>query len=138
MSPMTLGGIPLKQGLEPGAEARVEVEVDPSMFARLDGTIIHRLYGTAAMVGHMELAGRRVLEPYLEDGEEGVGFAVDVRHFRPAPEGARLRVRAEAIHVDGDRLVCRVEARWDDLLIGQGTFTQVVRPASELRDAEER
>ncbi len=126
----------MKAGLRPGAQARVDITVDATMFARLDGEVIHRLYGTTAMVGHMELAGRRVLEPWLEEGEEGVGFAVDVRHFHPVPEGARVQVAAEAIDVSDDRLVCRVEARWEERLVGQGTFTQVVRPVAELRSAE--
>ena len=37
-------------------EATVEVTVTQAMCAAFDGEVVHAVYGTASMVGHMELA----------------------------------------------------------------------------------
>ena len=90
----------------------------------------HPVYGTAAMVGDMEYAARLVLLPLLEPGEEGVGAEVWCRHRAPVPVGATVEVVAAATEQTARRLVCRVEARLDGRLVGEGTVTQVVVDAA--------
>lgn len=63
------------------AEASVEVTVSPGMVAAFEGVVVHAVYGTAAMVGHMELAARRVILAAREPDEEGVGYRVEVKHL---------------------------------------------------------
>jgi fluoroacetyl-CoA thioesterase len=90
----------------------------------------HPVYGTGAMVGDMEYAARLVLLPLLEPGEEGVGAEVWCRHNAPVPVGATVEVVAAATEQTSRRLVCRVEARHDGRLVGEGTVTQVVVDAA--------
>jgi predicted thioesterase len=87
---------------------------------------VHEVYGTAAMVRDMERAARMVLEPLLEPGEDGVGAEVWCRHLAPVPVGASVEVVATATEQSRRRLVCRVEARHDGRLVGEGTVTQVI------------
>ena len=74
----------------------------------------------------MELAGRRIILPYLEPHEEGVGHAISVRHLAPTIAGMRVTARATLTEVRGNRVICHVEAHNDRGLIGEGTFTQVI------------
>jgi fluoroacetyl-CoA thioesterase len=114
-------------------EATVELIVTPEMRAAFEGEIVHEVYGTAPMVGHMELAARRVILAAREEGEEGVGYKVDVAHLAPAPVGARVTVTARLRHVEGNRVLCDVEARTARGVIGRGTVTQVLLPIEVLQ-----
>lgn len=125
----------MKPGLQPGSTAEVEVVVDDSMFAAFEGKNVHPVFSTVAMIEQMELAGRRIILPYLEPDEEGVGEAIDVRHTAPAVAGMRVRVRAVLEQIDGNRIICRVEARNDRGTIGSGSFTQRIVKKSELARA---
>jgi len=98
-------------------------EADRAAFA---SGVVHDVYGTAALVRDMEYAARLVLLPLLEPGEEGVGAEVWCRHRAPAPVGAAVDLTATATEQTRRRLVCRVEARHDGRLIGEGTVTQVI------------
>ena len=113
-------------------EATVDVTVTPEMRAAFEGEVVHEVYGTAAMVGHMELAARRIILDAREEGEEGVGYNVEVTHLAPAPVGSHVTVTARLQGVEGNRVVCAVEARTRHGLIGQGTVTQVLLPLATL------
>ncbi|HEY8552335.1 MAG TPA: thioesterase family protein [Thermaerobacter sp.] len=130
--------MPVKPGFVPGLRAEVEATVDATMQAAFDGRVIHPLYSTWALVHHLEHAARRVLEPFLEPHEEGVGYAVEVRHLAPTPVGARVRAVAVLEAVEGNRVVCRVEAYNDLEKIAEGRQVQVVldRAAFRRRIAE--
>ncbi len=113
-------------------EATVEVVVTPEMRAAFEGAVVHEVYGTAPMVSHMELAARRVILEAREPGEEGVGYRVDVTHLAPAPVGSRVTITARLERVEGNRVVCAVEARTRHGVIGRGTVTQVLLPLETL------
>src|SRR6266540_3354867 len=98
-------------------------QADVAAFA--DG-LVHRVYGTAAMLPDMEYAARLVLLDLLEPGEEGVGAEVWCRHLAPVPMGATVELVATATEQAARRLVCRVEARHDGRLVGEGQVTQAV------------
>ncbi len=109
-----------------GRREEVEVIVTDEMAARFPSPIglVHPLYSTWAMVHHMEWAARKVLEPFLEDHEQGVGSYIKVRHLAPCPIGEKVRVVAEAVEVEPHRLVCQVEAWWGETLLGVGKQEQ--------------
>ncbi len=88
--------------------------------------VVHRVYGTAAMVRDMEYAARLVLLDLLEPGEEGVGAEVWCRHLAPVPVGATVELVATAVEQAGRRLVCRVEARSGGALVGEGRVVQAI------------
>jgi fluoroacetyl-CoA thioesterase len=84
------------------------------------------------MVKHMEEAGRKVILPFLEDGEDAVGYAVDVVHVAPTAVGGRVRVRATLERIEGRRIRCRVEAHNEREKIGEGSTVQIVVPRARL------
>jgi fluoroacetyl-CoA thioesterase len=103
--------------------------------AAFDSGVVHRVYGTAAMVRDMEHAARLVLLDLLEPEEEGVGAEIWCRHLAPVPVGATVELRAEAVEQDAERLVCRVEAWRDGALAGEGRVVQVVVAAGAFPPA---
>jgi fluoroacetyl-CoA thioesterase len=94
--------------------------------------VVHRVYGTAAMVRDMEYAARLVLLDLLEPEEEGVGAEVWCRHLAPVPVGATVELLAVVVEQDDCRLVCRVEARHHGKLAGEGRVVQVVVQAGSF------
>lgn len=121
--------------IPPGYLATFELEVTPEMtvdFEELGS--VHPVYATYWMAKHMELVGRKVLLPFLEPGEEGVGYEVRVRHLAPALPGTRLRFTGEHLRTERNRLYvrCRVVDQWDRP-VGEGETTQVILPEAELR-----
>ena len=124
----------MREGLAPGAEAQVTVTVTDDMLARFEELgLVHPVYSTWSMVRHMELASRKVILPYLEAGEEAVGYSVSVTHLAPTPAGATVTARARLVRVDGNQIVCAVSAHNGSTTIGEGTTVQVVVSAAGLR-----
>lgn len=94
---------------------------------------VHPVYATYWLAKHMELAGRKVLLPFLEPAEEGIGFSVHVEHLSPALPGMEVRVEAEHQKTEGNRVFCTCLAH-NELgdLIGRGQTVQVVLPRQKL------
>jgi fluoroacetyl-CoA thioesterase len=118
-----------------GYEARLEILVTDEMtvdFAELGR--VHDVYSTYWMARHMEEAGRKIIVPFLDPDDDGVGSAVSVRHRAPVLPGMRLTVVARHRNTEGNRIVvdCTVHNELGEL-VGDGTTEQVVLPASEIQ-----
>jgi predicted thioesterase len=123
----------MRPGFTPGISAEARFVVDETMLAAFEGQVVHRVLGTAPLVAWLEWAGRKVILPYLESGEEGVGHAISVTHRDPALPGSAVVATATLVSHTGNRVVCRVEALAEDgRLIADGEFTQVILPVEEI------
>jgi fluoroacetyl-CoA thioesterase len=65
---------------------------------------------TVRMIALMEVAGARVLKPFLEPGELSVGVTVDVSHTAATPEGTRVTATARYRGREGKLFVFEVAA----------------------------
>jgi fluoroacetyl-CoA thioesterase len=128
----------MRAGLAVGQQIEISITVDERMRASLLGQPVHPLYGTAAMIEHMEWAARQHILPYLEPGEEGVGYHVDVKHIAPAPIGATITIRSTVSQVQPRRVTSQVEAWWGHTQIGQGTLVQALVIAETLYACQPR
>lgn len=115
-----------------GSSAEVQFVVSEEMQARFGGRTIHQVLSTWALIHHMEWAARELLEPALEETEEGVGAGVDMHHLSPALVGDAVRVRATAQSSARGKLVCAVEAFVGSRLIAKGTVYQAIWARAEL------
>lgn len=122
----------MKPGLQIGHQYEYSLEVRPEMQAQFGESVVHSLYSTAAMISNMEWAARQHILPYLEDDEEGVGYHVDVRHLKPTPIGAVVRIRSTVSGVEGNRVSSLVEAWNETDKIGEGMFVQALVPLDKL------
>lgn len=123
----------MRPGPARGETATLEVEVTPDMTARVDDAEIHPVYGTAALVQHMEQVCRQILVPHLEDGEEGVGYSIEATHRAPIPVGARIVLTATVAKVGPGSLVCEVIVRDGPALVARGSFEQRIVPLADFR-----
>ncbi len=104
---------------------------------------IHPVYATYWIARHMEEAGRKVILPFLEEDDEGLGTAVEVKHLASALPGMRVEVIAKHVGTEGRKIVCECTATSElGDLIATGSTEQVVLPAAKVQsgfdDLEER
>lgn len=123
---------PMKPGLAIGHRYEYTVTVTDEMRARLGEVDVHPLYGTASMISQMEWASRQHILPYLEPGEEGVGWHVDIKHLAPAPIGAEIRIVSEVMATEPERVTSRVEAWHGKTKVGEGSLTQALVSREQL------
>lgn len=94
---------------------------------------VHPVYATYWLARHFEEAGRKILLPFLEDGEGGIGTQVNVTHTASALPGMTVTVTATFTRMEGRRMVCDLRAvseLGDE--IGHGTTTQMVLPQARI------
>lgn len=128
----------MKQGLNKGAAASIQLTVGHEMFAQFGGEVVHPLFSTASMVYYMEWASRKVILPFLEEDEEGMGTAVSIRHLAPAAEGSLLNIAAEIIRLERNLIYTSVKALHGNEVIGEGEVTQAILPRSRIKRFSEK
>ncbi|MFC6591926.1 thioesterase family protein [Deinococcus lacus] len=100
---------------------------------------VHPVYATYWMAKHFEEAGRKIILPYLETGDEGIGTQLEVFHTGSALPGMQVTVTATLSEVSGRRVVCTLRAvteLGDE--IGHGTTTQMVLDAGRIQAGFDR
>lgn len=123
----------MKPGIET-ATAHVDIVVTDEMVARLDDRILHRVYSTFWLGYHAEVAARRAIEPFFDDGENACGTGLALKHQAMAAVGAPIRIEARVTSIAGNRIVCTIEARINgtDVCLATGTQEQAVLPTERL------
>lgn len=94
---------------------------------------VHPVYATYWMAKHFEEAGRKIILPFLEDGEGGIGSQLEVVHTGSALPGMRVTVTATFSAQEGRRVhagMTAVTELGDE--IGHGRTTQVVLPQARI------
>lgn len=125
----------MRPGPARGESTTLEVTVTHEMTAVVGDREIHPVYGTTALVGHIEEVCRALLEPHLEAHEEGVGYAIEALHRSPVPVGASLVLTATVARVGPRELVCEVLVRDGGRLVARGSFEQRIVSREEFRAA---
>jgi fluoroacetyl-CoA thioesterase len=94
---------------------------------------------TPAMIGLMEVAAAKAVQPSLPAGTITVGTRIEVDHLKAVPEGAHVAAHARLASQEGRFLNFEVEARSGELLIGKGrVFRAIVEPKSFTARADAR
>lgn len=127
-----------------GFEARFAVTVSEAMtvdFEQAEPGLgrLHPVYATYWLTRHAELASRKIILPFLEQDEEGIGYEVRIRHLASALPGMRVDLTARLREQRGNRVYADVEAV-NELgdVIGEGGTTQVVLPRDALETSFRR
>lgn len=122
----------MQANLTPGARVELEIVVTPEMCPHFDGRLVHPVLSTWMTVHYMELAGRRLLVPHLDELHEGIGARITIEHKSPAPVGAKVRVCATIESWDGKNLVCTTQAVCGRRVVAEGRFVQVILTRARL------
>ncbi len=124
-----------RKTLEQMKPGLTKVVVRPVEFHRTIKYYSERLpavISTPSMIGQMEVAAARLMQPYLPKGAISLGTHINISHRAPARLGEKLRTTASFARVykpkNGGRLryVFEVEARVGKRLIGAGTVERAV------------
>ncbi|MFJ7936028.1 thioesterase family protein [Sporosarcina sp. NPDC096371] len=124
----------MKQGLCVGREEMIKIIVTKDMFASFEGEIVHPVYSTVAMTYHMEWVSRKIILPFLEDHEEGMGAAVQLKHLAASPLGSTVTLTATLLEYLDNRVVTEVVAENHLGLIGKGVVVQVIMPKEKIAE----
>lgn len=130
---------PRKPTLAPGLKARVEMVVPHEWTIAHYNPQLPAVFSTPAMIGMMEVAAARAIQPALPPGAISVGTRIEVDHLKAVPEGATVRASARLTAMNGRFLEFAVEARSGRHVIGRGkVFRAVVEPAKFHAKANKR
>ncbi len=122
----------VKKRVKIGDSHTITIKVTEEMFAQFEGEVVHPTYSTVWMVYHMEWVSRQLLLPYLEDGEEGMGAAVTVKHIAPSGLGSEVVVVAVVCEVSEREIVTKVTLKNEQGVIGIGEVKQVILPKTVI------
>ena len=84
------------------------------------------VFSTPAMVGFMERCSVQLIKPYLEEGENSIGYKVNVTHLASTPIGQKVRVQSTVKAIEGRRITFAVEAYNEKEKIGEGEHVRVI------------
>ncbi|WP_313892260.1 thioesterase, FlK family [Psychrobacillus sp.] len=124
----------MKNGLELGREETIEIVVTEAMFASFEGEVVHPVYSTVAMTYHMEWVSRKIILPFLEDHEEGMGASVKLSHIAPSPLDSTVTLTATLIELYDNVILTKVTASNNLGVIGKGEVKQVIIQKKKLAE----
>jgi predicted thioesterase len=111
-----------------GAKGHATLTVTAERTAAAMGVRGVEVFATPFLIGLMEDAAARVIEPHLPPGGSSVGTMVEVKHLAATPVGMTVRAEATLLETDGKRFLFAVEA-WDDKeKIGEGRHERFIVP----------
>ena len=112
--------------LQPGVVGEVSHRVTPDTFASRWANPGIEVLATPVVVGWLEDAAIRALQPHLEPGQGSVGTMVSIKHLAATPAGMTVRATATVKAVDGRRILFAVEAHDDKEKIAEGEHERVI------------
>jgi predicted thioesterase len=116
----------MKDLIQPGMASEERFVIEERHLAPHIGSGSARVLATPALIGLMERVAHQFLARQLPGGQSSVGTHVDVRHLAPTPLGETIRVRAEVVSVDKNRVTFHIQA-WDEHEpIGEGQHERAV------------
>jgi predicted thioesterase len=120
--------------LEPGVVGEVQHRVTPDTFASKWGNPGIEVLATPVVVGWLEDAAIRAVQPYLEPGQGSVGTLVSMKHLAATPAGMTVRATATVTEVDGRRIRFTVEAHDEKEKIAEGEHERFIVNMAKFLD----
>jgi predicted thioesterase len=124
----------MKEGLAPGLTHKQTFVTTPEMGVKHFGSAPPVL-STPSMIGLMERTCVNFLTPFMADGEQTVGFHVDVKHLAPTKIGQGVTVTATLQEMTEKRFRFAVEAINDQgVKIGEGIHRRALINIKQFTD----
>jgi fluoroacetyl-CoA thioesterase len=122
----------MKPSMEVGMAETLKIIVTKDMFAAFEGEVIHPVYSTVAMTYHMEWVSRKIIVPFLESHEEGMGASVQVKHISPSLYGSEVTLTATITELHANEVLTAIDVYNNFRLIGKGKVKQVILPKDTI------
>lgn len=106
--------------------------------AAFHGEVLHAVYATFALARDFEWSSRLFFIEMKEDDEEGVGTYLEIYHRSPAFAGEEVTITATVDTLEGNELICRIEARVNDRLVADGRTGQRMLKKDRLRALQKK
>jgi predicted thioesterase len=90
-----------------GARYQGQVTAGPGDLASALGNVGVDVVSSPAIIGHLEMACHRAIDPFLDNGEASVGVGFSLQHVAAAFPDRPMDVAAELIAQDGKRFTFR-------------------------------
>jgi fluoroacetyl-CoA thioesterase len=117
----------MKNGLAAGLMHKRDFTVADEMGVTHFGAGVPPVLSTPSMIGLMERTCVGLLTPYMDEGEQSVGFHVDVKHLAPTKIGQGVTITAKLLEVKDGKFRFAVEAVNDQgVKIGEGTHRRAL------------
>lgn len=95
------------------------------------------VYGTPAMIAHMEGTSMRLIKKFLNDGEDSVGIAISTSHIKASALNEKIEISAKVVNVDNRKISLEIiatdskgdkigEAKHDRFIINEKKFMERV------------
>lgn len=128
--------MPTENELELNATGTAEILVGPEHLASAlpieMGDAFPKVFATARMIGLMEIAAARVLQPLLSQGELSVGVTVDITHTAPTPPGVTVTATARYAGREGRLFLFEISASDPGGEIGRGWHKRAIVASERL------
>ena len=117
----------MKDGLAAGLIHQRDFTVTAEMGVKHFGAGVPSVLSTPSMIGWMERTCVELLTPYMDEGEQSVGFHVDVKHVAPTRIGQSVTITATLLEVKEKKFRFAVAAVNDQgVKIGEGTHRRAL------------
>ena len=117
----------LKDGFAPGIVEEMTVATTPPMGTTHLGPSVLPMFSTPSMIQLIEDTCIRLVDAYVEPGEQSVGTRVDVQHVAPTTIGKSVTARVVLREVNGRRFGFNIEVKNEDgVTIGEGTHDRAL------------
>jgi len=117
----------VKPDLKPGVSEEQTITTTPDMGISHLGPSVSPMYSTPAMIALIEAACVTLMTRYVDEGEQSVGFHIDVRHLAPTTIGQQVTAKVTVRAVDGRRYTFDVECTNEEgVKIGEGIHERAV------------
>lgn len=115
-----------------GAKTTLQFTVGEKDLAEFETGVVHEFYGTFALGRDAEWTCRQFVLEMKEEGEEGIGTFLNIRHQRPALLNETVSITAEIIRLEGNSIDCSFEVRVGERVIATGTQGQKILKLEKL------
>jgi fluoroacetyl-CoA thioesterase len=114
-----------------------EEKTVPHLFPDIEeGAVMPRVLATGYMVGLMEFACIKFINPHIDwPREQTVGIHINVSHTAATPPGMTVTVKGRLEKVDGRKLGFFLEAFDDREIISRGTHDRFIITAEKFNAA---
>ena len=117
----------MKAEFAPGISDEMTITTTPEMGITHLGPNVPSMYSTPSMISLIEGTCVRLITRYVDEGEQSVGYRVDVKHMAPTPIGKQVTARVVLNELNGRRYTFGVEVfNEDGVKIGEGTHERAL------------
>ena len=116
----------MKSLFKPGDTKTHTFKVKSSDKASFGGQEVHPVCSTFTLAREIEWASRLFVLAMLDDGEEGIGTGLEIKHLAPALIGDILDIQATWQKQQADKIYCSIEVKCGARIIATGNTQQKI------------